>query len=181
MVTPRQRHNPVVECAWARRAHFLVHPCGGPAGGAWPVAQPDHDQARRALAVQHEVGEAMVTLLLSDFLQPWRNITVQVANLGGTFPAVVERMDHMLALRDPDRAKPSSRAHAVWVDCASLGPRALEQATAVLGANRVMLGTDDPIFDAARTIAGIQQSNRSAAGQARVLSGNAAALLERLA
>lgn len=175
------RIRPVFEAAEALGAHFFVHPGRMPDSGALPVAPPDHDLARRALAVQHEVGEAMVTLLLSDFLQPWRNITVQVANLGGTFPAVVERMDHMLALRDPDRAKPSSRAHAVWVDCASLGPRALEQATAVLGANRVMLGTDDPIFDAARTIAGIQQSHLSAADQALVLSGNAAALLARLA
>jgi predicted TIM-barrel fold metal-dependent hydrolase len=175
------RIRPVFEAAEALGAHFFVHPGRMPDSGPLPDAPPDHDLARRALAVQHEVGEAMVTLLLSDFLQAWRNITIQVANLGGTFPAVVERMDHMMALRDPTRAMPSSRAHAVWVDCASLGPRALEQATAVLGANRVMLGTDYPIFDASKTLASIQQSHLSAADQALVLHGNAAALLARLA
>jgi predicted TIM-barrel fold metal-dependent hydrolase len=171
---------PVFEAAEALGAHFFVHPGRMPDSGALPTTPPDNDLARRALAVQHEVGEAMVTLLLSDFLQPWRNITVQVANLGGTFPAVVERMDHMLALREPDRAMPSSRARSVWVDCASLGTQALQQAVAVFGPDRVMLGTDCPIFDGARTIAGIHQSNLSPADQARVLHGNAQALLARL-
>ena len=171
---------PVFEAAEALGAHFFVHPGRMPDSGALPAAPPDHDLARRALAVQHEVGEAMVTLLLSDFLQPWRNITVQVANLGGTFPAVVERMDHMLALRDPARAMPSSRTRGVWVDCASLGTQSLQQAVAVFGADRVMLGTDCPIFDGARTFAAIHQSNLSPADQARVLYGNAHALLARL-
>jgi predicted TIM-barrel fold metal-dependent hydrolase len=171
---------PIFEAAETLGAHFFVHPGRMPNSGALPDAPPDHDLARRALAVQHEVGEAMVTLLLSDFLQPWRNITVQVANLGGTFPAVVERMDHMLALRDPARPMPSSRARAVWVDSASLGTQALEQAVAVFGADRVMLGTDCPIFDTARTLSGVQQSRLSAGDQAMVLHGNAAGLLARL-
>ena len=174
------RIRPVFEAAEALGAHFFVHPGRMPDSGALPDAPPDHDLARRALAVQHEVGQAMVTLLLSDFLQPWRNITVQVANLGGTFPAVVERMDHMLALREPDRTMPSERTRAVWVDCASLGTQALEQAVAVFGADRVVLGTDCPIFDTARTLAGIHQSRLSTADQARVIHGNAAALLARL-
>lgn len=174
------RIRPVFEAAEALGAHFFVHPGRMPDSGALPHLPPDNDLARRALAVQHEVGEAMVTLLLSDFLQPWQNITVQVANLGGTFPAVVERMDHMLALRDPGRAMPSSQARGVWVDCASLGAKALEQAVSVFGADRVVLGTDCPIFDTARTLAGIQQSRLSASDQALVLHGNAAALLARL-
>jgi predicted TIM-barrel fold metal-dependent hydrolase len=175
-----QRIRPVFEAAEDLGAHFFVHPGRMPDSGALPAAPPDNDLARRALAVQHEVGEAMVTLLLSGFLKPWQNITVQVANLGGTFPAVVERMDHMLSLRDPARALPSSQARAVWVDCASLGAKALEQAVSVFGADRVVLGTDCPIFDTARTLAGIQQSGLSAADQALVLHGNAAALLARL-
>ena len=175
-----QRIRPVFEAAEDLGAHFFVHPGRMPDSGALPTAPPDNDLARRALAVQHEVGEAMVTLLLSGFLKPWQNITVQVANLGGTFPAVVERMDHMLSLRDPTRTLPSTQARAVWVDCASLGAKALEQAVSVFGADRVVLGTDCPIFDTARTLAGIQQSRLSSADQALVLHGNAAALLARL-
>ena len=171
---------PIFELGEELGAHFFIHPGRMHDSGALPAAPPDHDLARRALAVQHEVGEAMVTLLLSDFLKPWRNITVQVANLGGTFPAVVERMDHMLQLRDPSRALASSRARGVWVDCSSLGTQSIQQAAAVFGADRIVLGTDCPIFDGAKTIASIVQSNLSKVDQESILHDNAAALLERL-
>jgi predicted TIM-barrel fold metal-dependent hydrolase len=51
---------------------------------------------------------------------------------------------------------------------------------AVFGADRVVLGTDCPIFDTDRTLAGIQKSRLSAADQALVMFGNAAGLLARL-
>ena len=162
-------------------AHFFVHPGRRPDGGALPPPVPDHDLARRALAVQHDVGEAMVTLLLSDFLDAYPHVSVHVANLGGTFPAVVERMDHMVSLRDPTRELPSARARRVWVDCSSLGARALEQAVGVFGADRVVLGTDCPIFDTARTLTAIRDARMSAAEREQVLTGNARALLARLA
>lgn len=162
-------------------AHFFVHPGRMPgSSGPLPPNPPDHDLARRALAVQHEVGEAMVTLLLSDFLGPYPDVTVHVANLGGTFPAVVERMDHMVRLRDPKRGLPSGRARRVWVDCSSLGARAIEQAVGVFGADRVVLGTDCPIFDTARTLSGIGEARLSGADRERILQGNAQALLDRL-
>jgi predicted TIM-barrel fold metal-dependent hydrolase len=163
-------------------AHFFVHPGRMPgSSGPLPPNPPDHDIARRALAVQHEVGEAMVTLLLSDFLDAYPGVTVHVANLGGTFPAVVERMDHMVQLRDARRALPSSRARRVWVDCSSLGARALEQAVGVFGAERVLLGTDCPIFDTGRTLAAIGEARLSSAERDLILRGNAQALLDRLA
>jgi predicted TIM-barrel fold metal-dependent hydrolase len=162
-------------------AHFFVHPGRMPGNHPLPPPPPDHELARRALAVQHEVGEAMVTLLLSDFLAPWRDVTVHVANLGGTFPAVVERMDHMVQLRDPTRALPSSRARRVWVDCSSLGANALEQAVRVFGADRVVLGTDCPIFDTQHTLAAVRDARLADVEREAILSGNASALLARLA
>ncbi|RYY81484.1 MAG: amidohydrolase, partial [Comamonadaceae bacterium] len=168
---------PLFQQADALGAHLFVHPGRRPDGGPLPPAPEDHDLARRALAVQHEVGEAMVTLLLSDFLDAFPHVTVQVANLGGTFPAVVERMDHMVSLRDPSRPLPSSRARKVWVDCSSLGARSLEQAVAVFGADRVVLGTDCPIFDTVRTVAAVRDARLDAAERQQVLAGNAQRLL----
>lgn len=176
-----QKLQPLFETGDALGAHFFIHPGRRPGAGTPPKSALDNDMARRALAVQVEVGEAMVTLLLSNFLDPYRNVSVQVANLGGTFPAVVERMDHMVQLRTPDAVLPSSRARRVWVDCASLGRRAIEQAVAVYGADRVVLGTDCPIFDTDRTLAGIREASLSEAERELVLTRNAAALLERLA
>lgn len=172
---------PLFEAGEALGAHFFIHPGRMPGEGAAPPSPPDHALARRALAVQHAVGDAMVTLLLSDFLEPWRNVTVQVANLGGTFAAVVERMDHMVQLRDPSLPLPSSRTHRVWVDCASLGPQAIHQAINVFGIERVVLGTDCPIFDTDRTLAGLHAMSLSGAERQLVTCGNAKALLGRLA
>ena len=174
------RMAPLFAAGNALGAHFFVHPGRRTDGGA-PPPVPDHDLARRALAVQHEVGEAMVTLLLSDFLDSYPQTTVQVANLGGTFPAVVERMDHMVSLRDPARELPSARARRVWVDCSSLGARALRQAVDVFGADRVVLGTDCPIFDTARTLVAVRDAGLGAAEREQVLTGNAQALLARVA
>lgn len=172
---------PLFEAANALGAHIFVHPGRMPDSGALPPPPPDHALARRALAVQHEVAEAMVTLLLSDFLDAWPNVTVQVANLGGTFPAVVERMDHMVQLRTANDTLPSSRARRVWVDCASLGAGALEQAVRVFGADRVVLGTDCPIFDTVRTIDAVHAARLTDSERAMILHGNAEALLGRLA
>lgn len=180
-VAAAARVAPLFAEANALGAHVFVHPGRTADGGPPPAPPADHELARRALAVQHDVGEAMVTLLLSDFLAPYPDVTVQVANLGGTFPAVVERMDHMVQLRTAGGTLPSSRARRVWVDCASLGARALEQAVGVFGADRVVLGTDCPIFDSERTLAGIRAARLGEAERELVLRGNAHALLARLA
>lgn len=172
---------PIFSAGDALGAHFFVHPGRLADGGALQQPPPDHDLARRALAVQHDIGEAMVTLLLSDFLEPYRNVTVQVANLGGTFPAVVERMDHMVQLRDPGRTLLSARAPRVWVDCASLGARALKQAVGLFGADHVVVGTDCPIFDTARTLEAVRSAHLSEDERAQILHGNADALLARFA
>jgi predicted TIM-barrel fold metal-dependent hydrolase len=159
-------------------AHFFIHPGRGPTSGPLPHLPADHALERRALAVQAEIGEAMVTLLLSDFLDAYPDVSVQVANLGGTFPAVIERMDHTAWLRTPGAPLPSTRVRSrVWVDCASLGPRALEQAVAVFGADRVLMGTDCPIFDTGYTRAAIEGARFDDGQRQAILHGNAAALL----
>ena len=101
-------------------------------------------------------------------------------SLGGTFPAVLERMDNMPQLRDPSRALPSSRARRVWVDCSSLGTQAIQQAAAVFGADRVVLGTDFPIFNGDRTLTSIRQSRLSDVDKESIIHDNAASLLSRL-
>ncbi len=176
-VAAAQALRPVFALGQRLGAHFFVHPGRGPGSPPLPPAPPDHEIARRALQVQHDVGQAMVTLLLSDLLDECPDVSVQVANLGGTFAAVVERMDHMTRLRSPGAELPSARAGRVWVDCASLGPRALEQAVAVFGAGRVLLGTDCPIFDTGHTLAAVADARLDEAQRQAILHGNAQAML----
>ena len=176
-----EKLRPLFAAAEELGAHIFIHP-GRRADEVLrvPHAAPlDNALARRALDVQTQVGEAMITLLLSDFLDAYRNVSVHVANLGGTFPAVIERMDNAARLRTAGDVLPSSRARRVHVDCASLGPRAIELAVAVCGADRIVLGTDCPIFRTDWTLAAIREARLTEQERDKILTGNAAALLGR--
>ena len=119
----------------------------------------------------------MVTLLFTDFLDAYPDVTVQVANLGGTLPMVIERMDHASKLRTPHAELPSSRADRVTVDCSSLGPRAIEIAAAVYGADRIVLGTDCPIFRTDWTLAAVAEAKITDDQKSALLSANAKCLI----
>jgi predicted TIM-barrel fold metal-dependent hydrolase len=181
-LTEADKLRPLLAVAEELGAHVFIHPGrrADEVPRASPAAPPDNALARRALDVQTQIGQAMITLLLSDFLDAYQNVSVHVANLGGTLPAVIERMDNAVRLRAPGDVLPSSRAHRVRVDCASLGPRAIELAVAVYGADKIVLGTDCPIFRADWTLAAIREARLTEDERERILTGNAAALLAHL-
>ena len=166
--------------------HIFVHPGRRPdevprtPDAAQRLVLRDNDLARRALDVQTKLADAMITLFFSDFLDAYPNVSVQVANLGGTLPAVVERMDNVAKLRTPDEVLPSSRLRRVYVDCASLGPRAIELAAAFYGTGRIVMGSDCPIFRADWTLAAIDEARLKDDERSMILAGNAAVLLDRL-
>lgn len=66
-------------------------------------------------------------------------------------------------------------------DCASLGPRALELAVRVFGADRVMLGTDYPIFSPDQVTHTLEAADLSDADKAMILCGTAERVLGSLA
>lgn len=182
-VAEAERFAPLFKAAQEYGGHLFIHPGRRPdqvpadPAKAPPFPFADTVLHRQALGVQHDVANCMTTLLFSDFLDPYPGVSIHVANLGGTLPMVVERMDHVIKLRTSDEPLPSSRLRRVLVDCSSLGPRSIEMAVAMYGADRVVFGTDCPIFrtdwslDAVRT-ARISQDDREA-----ILHRNAEALL----
>ena len=103
-----------------------------------------------------------------------------VANLGGTLPDVIERIDHLSVTRTPDAPLPSSRARRVHVDCSSLGPRAIEIAAAVFGADHIVFGTDCPIFRTDWTFQAISRAQISETEKEGIRTANAARLLSPL-
>ena len=182
-----EKMSPLFEAADKLGCHFFIHPGRRPdealralANGGVP-SQPDSDNTmqRRALGVQADVGQAMVTLLFTDFLDRYPNVSLHVANLGGTLPAVIERMDHTVRARSPGMPLPSERVRRVYVDCSSLGPRTLELAVSIYGADRIVLGTDCPIFRSDWTLDAIRQACLGEAEREAILSGNAKRLLAR--
>ncbi|MBT4750139.1 MAG: amidohydrolase family protein [Rhodospirillaceae bacterium] len=167
---------PIFAAAQETGGHIFVHPGprpeelgrGGTLGAADPLALE-----RAALGVQARLGQAMVTLNFSDYLEPFPDVTVQVANLGGTLPMVIERMDHTYQSRKPDAVPPSKKLGRCYVDCASLGPAAIDIAATVFGADKILLGTDYPIFGTEQALKAVHGSSLAEADKAKLLGGNA--------
>lgn len=176
------RMRPLLELAAAIGGIVFVHPGPLPdaAGGALDAAAPHSDSVvhrRVTVDIQNRMTEVMVTLALTDFLAPYPTVPVQVANLGGSLPFVIERMDHVYALRHPEAPPPSRSLRPLYVDAASLGPRAIALAAEVYGADRVLFGSDWPIFDDGRCLEAVRAARLSPAERALVAGGNAARML----
>lgn len=181
-----RRLAPVLAFAHRMKLHVFIHPGRRPdevpalsTGKTAPFS--DSFLPRQALAVQSQVASALVTLAFTDFLAAYPDATFHVANLGGTLAMVVERMDHASRLRSPGDALPSARLREsrVHVDCSSLGPRALELAVAAFGADKIVLGTDCPIFSTEWTLDAVREARLSHAEREAILGANAARLLAR--
>ncbi|GIX13832.1 MAG: hypothetical protein KatS3mg118_1791 [Paracoccaceae bacterium] len=126
----------------AARAIAFIHP--GPCPGvALPPPPPDLPWARRQVAIQTQIAQAAITLLYTDLLDRFADLTVQLANLAGCLPMVEERIERVVAGRAIAARRRQPRLIA---DCASLGPRAIALAAAMLGPRAVVLGSDEPIF-----------------------------------
>lgn len=175
---------PLLEVANRHRATLLIHHGPRP-GDAFPKVGADTDNARRrngTLDMQASLSSAMVTLCLTDILTPYPDVTVVVHNLGGNIPYEVERMDHRSMLDTPQEELPSSRFRKakVVVDCNSFGPRAIEAAVALYGADRIVCGTDGSAFGVDWTRKAVADAQIGEAAREAILHRNAAAMLARV-
>lgn len=171
---------PLLEEANRLGAHLMLHPGQRHDESLEPKIYPDLTMHRASTIDLHAgITNALLSLIHSDAMRVFPHITWQVVNLGGTFPFVVERMDHIVATRDPAAQRPSQLLGDIVFDCASLGPRALEMAVTVFGADRVMFGTDYPIFTSDVSTRALADARLSDADRAMVASGTATAIFAR--
>jgi len=173
---------PIFVAAQEIGGHIFIHPGRRPdeVPETYQPLSPAFDDnvaERLALRVQDQVSHCMVTLLFSDFLDAYPDISLHVANLGGTLPYVIERMDNVTLTRTPEATLPSSKANRVHVDCSSLGPRSLELAAAIFGTDRIVFGTDCPIFSTEQSLNAVASATISDADRELIFSGNAEKLL----
>jgi predicted TIM-barrel fold metal-dependent hydrolase len=175
---------PLLEVANRHQAVLFIHHGPRP-GDAFPKVAGSTDNARRrngTLDMQASLSSVMVTLCLTDLLAPYPDLTVVVHNLGGNIPYEVERMDHRCLLDTPEEELPSSRFRRarVLVDCNSFGPRAIEAAVALYGAERIVCGTDGSAFGVDWTRKALADAQIGEAAREAILRRNAAALLGRV-
>jgi predicted TIM-barrel fold metal-dependent hydrolase len=176
---------PLLEAANRHHATLFIHHGPRP-GDAFPKVSGETDNARRrngTLDMQASLSSVMVTLCLTDCLADYPDVTVVVHNLGGNIPYEVERMDHRCLLDTPSEELPSSRFRkaTVYVDCNSFGPRAIEAAVALYGAERIVCGTDGTEFGCDWTRKALAEAQISEDAREQILHRNAAALLARAA
>jgi predicted TIM-barrel fold metal-dependent hydrolase len=179
--TDAEAMRPLLEVANRHHAVLFIHHGPRP-GDAFPRIAGDTDNARRrngTLDMQASLSSVMVTLCLTDFLAGYPDVTVVVHNLGGNIPYEVERMDHRSLLDTPDEELPSSRFRKakVYVDCNSFGPRAIEAAVSLYGAERIVCGTDGSAFGVDWTRKALADAQIDSEGREQILHRNAAAVL----
>jgi predicted TIM-barrel fold metal-dependent hydrolase len=172
---------PLLEVANRHRAIVFIHHGPRP-GDTFPKVAGDTDNARRrngTLDMQASLSSVMVTLCLTDYLAPYPDATVLVHNLGGNIPYEIERMDHRCLLDTPQEELPSSRFRRakVYVDCNSFGPRAIEAAVRLYGAERIVCGTDGTEFGCEWTSKALAEAEIGEEARAQILHRNAAAML----
>ena len=181
--THAEKMRPLLEVANRRRAVLFIHH-GPMPGDAFPKIAGETDNARRrngTLDMQASLSSAMVTLCLTDFLAPYPDATIYIHNLGGNIPYEVERMDHRSLLDTPKEELPSARFRRakVLVDCNSFGPRAIEAAVSLYGADRIVCGTDGTEFGVTWTAKALADAKIASDAREKILRGNAAAMLSR--
>jgi 2,3-dihydroxybenzoate decarboxylase len=174
---------PLLEVANRRCAVLFIHHGPRP-GDAFPKVAGDTDNARRrngTLDMQASLSSVMVTLCLTDCLADYPDATIHVHNLGGNIPYEIERMDHRCLLDTPDEELPSScfRKAKVYVDCNSFGPRSIEAAARLYGAERIVCGTDGTEFGCDWTRKALAEAEIGDEAREQILHRNAAALLAR--
>ena len=176
---------PVLAVANRHRALIFIH-FGPRPGDVWPKIANDVDNVRRrnwTLDMQASLSSNMVTLCLTDFLEPYPDAMIQLHNLGGNIPFEVERMDHRSLLDTPDEELPSARfaKSKIFLDCNSFGPRSIEAGIRVYGTERILFGTDGTEFVGQWSNQAVADADIRDAARQKILHGNAAAMLGHLA
>jgi predicted TIM-barrel fold metal-dependent hydrolase len=172
---------PLLDVANRHRAVLFIH-YGPRPGDAFPAVSRETDNARRrngTLDMQARLSSVMVTLCLTDLLDDYPDARIHVHNLGGNIPYEVERMDHRSMTDSPQEELPSARFRKskVYLDCNSFGPRAIETAVSLYGADRIVCGTDGSAFGVDWTRNALNAASIDDAARQKILTGNAEALL----
>ena len=161
-------------------AHFLVHDCYLFEDYA---ALEDRDTDNRAvredtLQLQSHLSSIMVTFNMTDLLDDYPHVTVQVHNLGGNTAFEISRMDHLAIFGRSAEELPSRRYRRTVVDCNSFAAPAIELAVALYGADRMMMGTDGTDFGTEWSLKAIDEARISDRQKDAILFRTAAALLK---
>jgi len=174
-------YRPLLAAAQRHHAVVFIHRATSPGMPSGRISRDVDRSLERdsTLEMQSTLSSMMITLCLTDILDGCPDATVLTHNLGGNIPFEMERLDHRSTSRNPDSKLPSVRIRrsAVLVDCNSFGPRSIERAVEVYGADRIVFGTDGSDFGTQWVQGALNDARISEFERQAILHGNAAAVL----
>lgn len=134
--------SPIFEVAQKQKSHLLIH-----RGAASPdipgqptyVPPAENEAARRGLQTDAQLAAGAITLGLSDFLDSYPDVTVQIIMLGGFIPYLAE-----LISQGDQTGDPIQRLRRVYFDPGpySVLQRSVELAAETFGSDRILFGSD---------------------------------------
>ncbi|AHF94776.1 hypothetical protein OPIT5_26540 [Opitutaceae bacterium TAV5] len=138
---------PVFEVAQKHRSHLLIH--RGAASPAIPGQPPlvlpeDTEWARTSLLSDSQLAAGAITLGLTDFLDDYPDVTVQIVMLGGAIPYVAEHIRQWGAFSGVAGDDPVKKFRRLYFDPGpySTTPRSVRAAVDAFGADRILFGSD---------------------------------------
>ena len=153
-------------------------PGPGPAATRPAGVAGDNPSARTLLITATHLATGVVTLALTDFLDAYPDVTVQVAMMGGAISYVAEQIQ--MAADEAGSPIPAKRFRSVYLDTgqSGRGPRGIALAVKVFGADRILFGSDSgPTPSIGPTVESVEQAAITAAERDLIFSGNGHRLL----
>jgi predicted TIM-barrel fold metal-dependent hydrolase len=145
-----------------------------------PAATPgDNPSARTLLITATHLATGVITLALTDFLDAYPDVTVQVAMMGGAISYVSEQIQ--MAAEEAGQPIPAKRFRSVYLDTgqSGRGPRGIALAAKVFGIDRILFGTDNgPAPSVAPVIESVKQAALTPEELKQIFVENGRSLLE---
>jgi predicted TIM-barrel fold metal-dependent hydrolase len=135
-----------------------------------------------AFGFQVDLSLVALRLISAGILDRYPKLRVILANLGGVFPFIAERLDQywerVHAAERPLPVRPTKALRRFFLETASAHPAAIRMTAEVVGVDRLVFGSDYPSFDFVRAVETVRNCGLPAAEIDSILSGNARRLVD---
>jgi len=166
--------NPFWEAASARKATLFVHPTFG--------ARDDRLKAHGLVSAVGRVTDtttAIARLLYSGHLLRYPDVNLVISHGGAALPMLLGRLRRSFATAPAQRSDPAEGFARLYFDTVVYDTATLRFICEIAGANRVLMGTDEPfVIGEPQPVKFVQSCNFSAADQQAILGGTAVKLFD---
>jgi len=159
-VAGRSLNDPFFAPIWKdidRRAlPVLLHPTDPPGAGVMDMGEFDLSWS---VGFMFDTTLALTRMIFDGFFDVYPNLKLIASHGGGALPYLVGRFEKGDEVELPQRrkmaAKPTDYLRHIYYDCITYDPRALQYLISIVGAERVMFGTDWPhqVYDTSGALA----------------------------